>query len=135
MASRGVALVTGAARGIGRTIARRLADDGYDIAINDLKSSLSELDGLTKEIGSKGRDVVRITADISEEVQVKELISFVVEKLGGLDVVRIFFLSIVLILTTRGVVDGSQRWNLSVKPFGRKSVVLSRRLRCLLIVR
>ena len=135
MTSRGVALVTGAARGIGRTIARRLADDGYDIAINDLKSSLSELDGLTKEIGSKGRDVVRITADISEEVQVKELISFVVEKLGGLDVVRIFFLSIVLILTTRGVVDGSQRWNLSVKPFGRKSVVLSRRLRCLLIVR
>lgn len=134
MASRGVALVTGAARGIGRTIARRLADDGYDIAINDLKSSLSELDGLTKEIGSKGRNVARITADITEEVQVKEMIPFVVEKLGGLDVVSIFFFSIVLHLT-RGFVDGSQRWNLPVKPFGRKSVVLSRRLRCLLIVR
>ncbi|ETW76659.1 hypothetical protein HETIRDRAFT_106091 [Heterobasidion irregulare TC 32-1] len=86
MTSRGVALVTGAARGIGRTIARRLADDGYDIAINDPKSSLSELDNVTKEIGSKGRNVVRITADITEEVQVKEMIPFVVEKLGGLDV-------------------------------------------------
>lgn len=80
-----VALVTGAARGIGRAIALRLADDGLDVAVND-KISSPELDGLVQEIESKGRRSLAIPADISLEPEVEKAISKVVQDLGGLDV-------------------------------------------------
>lgn len=49
-----VSLVTGAARGIGRAIALRLADDGFNVAINDISINESELLSLKSEIESKG---------------------------------------------------------------------------------
>ncbi|KAH8993156.1 hypothetical protein EDB92DRAFT_1796662 [Lactarius akahatsu] len=49
-----VTLVTGTARGIGRTIALRLAEDGFDVAVNDV-SGTPELYVLVKEIESKVR--------------------------------------------------------------------------------
>jgi len=51
----GVALVTGAAKGIGRAIALRLAVDGFDVAINDIPSNKHNLDSLAGEIAEKGR--------------------------------------------------------------------------------
>ena len=81
-----VALVTGAARGIGRAIALRLAHDGLDVAVND-KSSSHELDGLVREIQSKGRRSLAIPADVSQEPEVENTIRKVVQDLGGLDVV------------------------------------------------
>ena len=80
-----VALVTGAARGIGRAIALRLADDGLDVAVND-KTSSPELDGLVREIESKGRRSLAVPADISLEPEVEKAVSKVVQDLGGLDV-------------------------------------------------
>ena len=68
-----VALVTGAARGIGRAIALRLADDGLDVAVND-KTSSPELDGLVQEIESKGRRSLAIPADISPKPEVEKTI-------------------------------------------------------------
>ena len=81
-----VALVTGAARGIGRAIALRLAHDGLDVAVND-KSSSPELDALVREIESKGRRSLAVPADISVEPEVEKIIQKAVQDLGSLDVV------------------------------------------------
>ncbi|KAI9457467.1 hypothetical protein BJY52DRAFT_1150338 [Lactarius psammicola] len=80
-----VALVTGAARGIGRAIALRLADDGFHVAVNDLPGT-SELDGLIQEIESKGQRSLGIPADVSLEPEVERIIQKVVQDLGSLDV-------------------------------------------------
>jgi NAD(P)-dependent dehydrogenase (short-subunit alcohol dehydrogenase family) len=81
-----VALVTGAARGIGRAIALRLAHDGLDVAVND-KTSSPELNGLVREIESKGRRSLAVPADISLEPEVEKIIQKVAQDLGSLDVV------------------------------------------------
>ncbi|KAI9430455.1 NAD-P-binding protein [Lactarius indigo] len=80
-----VALVTGAARGIGRAIALRLADDGFHVAVNDLPGT-PELDELIQEIGSNGRRSLGIPVDISLEPEVERMIQKVVQDLGSLDV-------------------------------------------------
>ncbi|KAI9441361.1 hypothetical protein H4582DRAFT_2073555 [Lactarius indigo] len=80
-----VALITGAARGIGRAIALRLADDGLDVAVND-RSSSPELDGLVREIKAKGRRSLAVPADVSLELEVEKGVRKVVQDLGSLDV-------------------------------------------------
>ena len=84
-----VALVTGAARGIGHAIALRLAEDGFDVAVNDIPGT-PELDELIKEIQSKGRRTLCVPADISLEPEVEKMIQKVVQELGSLDVVSLF---------------------------------------------
>ena len=86
--SKGVALVTGAANGIGREIALRLADDGYDIAANDLSTHQAKLDELAAEIRAKGRQSRSVVADVTEEELVKGMVDEVVKTMNGLDVVR-----------------------------------------------
>ncbi|KAI0001175.1 hypothetical protein BJV77DRAFT_938693 [Russula vinacea] len=80
-----VALVTGAARGIGRAVALRLAEDGLDVAVNDLPDAPG-LDDVMREIESKGRRSIAIPADVSLEAEVVRIIQQVVQKLGSLDV-------------------------------------------------
>jgi NAD(P)-dependent dehydrogenase (short-subunit alcohol dehydrogenase family) len=82
-----VALVTGAANGIGRAIALRLADDGLDVAVNDLTDG-PDLDAVRKEIEAKGRRSLALPADVSLEPDVIRIIDEVVEKLGSIDVVN-----------------------------------------------
>ncbi|KAK7034582.1 hypothetical protein VNI00_012211 [Paramarasmius palmivorus] len=82
----GVALVTGSARGIGKAIALRLAQDGFDGALNDLSSKTDQLKDVEKEIMAIGKRTVVVTADVSNEDEVKQMIEKVVEVLGGLDV-------------------------------------------------
>ncbi|KAJ7267170.1 NAD(P)-binding protein [Mycena rebaudengoi] len=86
MSSKGIALVTGAAQGIGRGIALRLADDGFDVAVNDVSNNAGKLDQLVNEIKAKGRASSKHIADVSVDEQVREMVEQVVQLLGGLDV-------------------------------------------------
>jgi len=87
MTLHGVAFVTGASQGIGRAIALRLADDGFDIAINDLPTSKEKLDELSQVIADKGRNVCVLTGDVSVAKDVEDMVDAVGERMGHLDVV------------------------------------------------
>ncbi|MEA2227286.1 MAG: meso-butanediol dehydrogenase / (S,S)-butanediol dehydrogenase / diacetyl reductase [Solirubrobacteraceae bacterium] len=81
-----VAIVTGGARGIGRGIALRLADDGIDIALADLPSMRSESEGVADEVRALGRRAAVVDVDVSDPGQVDAMVRSVVDDLGGLDV-------------------------------------------------
>ncbi|ETW75224.1 hypothetical protein HETIRDRAFT_108168 [Heterobasidion irregulare TC 32-1] len=83
---KGVALVTGAARGIGRSVALRLASDGFDVVINDIPANLDSLKVVASLIESTGRRARYIVADVSQETEVEKMVSEAVQNLGGLDV-------------------------------------------------
>lgn len=83
---KGTAIVTGASRGIGRAIALRLADDGFDIALNDIATKSTELDVVASDINGKGRRTIVVPADVSVEDEVKDMIATTVRVLGGVDV-------------------------------------------------
>ena len=82
-----VALVTGSSRGVGRAIALRLAQDGFNVVINDLPSLSDKLQDVQKEIVALNKKCVIATADVSKEEEVKSMVEKAVTELGGLDVV------------------------------------------------
>ncbi|KAJ6573865.1 hypothetical protein DFH09DRAFT_382643 [Mycena vulgaris] len=84
--SRKVAIVTGSAQGIGRTVALRLADDGFDVAVNDIAGQKPALDLLVAEIQSKNKRSLAVVGNVAVEEDVKAMIATVVDALGGLDV-------------------------------------------------
>jgi NAD(P)-dependent dehydrogenase (short-subunit alcohol dehydrogenase family) len=79
-----VALVTGAARGIGRAIAVALAHHGADVALG-LRDADSAAD-LAEEIRSIGRRTLRVAMDVRDLEQVREAVNRVVVELGRIDV-------------------------------------------------
>lgn len=81
-----VAVVTGAARGIGRGIAERLADDGIDVVVVDLEDQRGALEELASELSAKDRKSMALTCDVSDAEQVETLTGRVVEEFGSLDV-------------------------------------------------
>ncbi|KAI0648305.1 NAD-P-binding protein [Trametes meyenii] len=81
-----IALVTGAAQGIGEAIALQLAEDGLDVAVADLPQQRERLDAVAEAIRAKGRRSVSLYADVSLEPDVIAMVAQTVEQLGGLDV-------------------------------------------------
>ena len=87
MSSNHVAIVTGAAGDLGKVIALRLADDGLDVAVNDLSSRSTEVDAIVRQIVQKGRKSIAVIGDVSNEEDVKAMVDETARELGSLDVV------------------------------------------------
>lgn len=86
-----IAVVTGAAQGIGRVIALRLADEGLDVAVNDVASKTDELQELVSQIQARGGRSLAVPADVSVEGDVEVMITKVVQEFGRLDVVSLYY--------------------------------------------
>lgn len=81
-----VALITGSRRGIGRTVALKLASLGMDLALNDIEPGREELEQVAGEIRALGRRACVAPADITNSEQVEAMVRQVVAELGRLDV-------------------------------------------------
>ncbi len=75
-----VAIVTGAARGIGAATARRLAADGLAVAVVDLEAEAGA--GTVKEIADAGGRAIAIGADVADAAAVKAAVEQVATELG-----------------------------------------------------
>ncbi len=85
-----VAIVTGAAQGIGRGIAQRLAKDGLDLGLFDLPGCTENLEELANSLREEfGTKVITVYGDVSVESDVKGLVDTVVRNLGDLYAVRV----------------------------------------------
>ena len=80
-----LALVTGAARGIGRAVALELARNGFDVAVN-FNRSAEAAEALVKEIEALGVRAGAFQADVSEREQAEALFKKVREALGPVEV-------------------------------------------------
>jgi meso-butanediol dehydrogenase/(S,S)-butanediol dehydrogenase/diacetyl reductase len=78
-------LVTGASQGIGRGIALRLARDGANIALVDIKAD--KLDSVRKEVEALGVRATTFRADVSKRDEVYAAIDHAEKELGGFDAI------------------------------------------------
>jgi 3-oxoacyl-[acyl-carrier protein] reductase len=77
-------LVTGAARGIGKTVAERFAQEGADVAVNDVRKP--DLDSTVNGLKSYGRKAVGYVCDVSKADQVESTVQAVLRDFGKIDV-------------------------------------------------
>src|SRR6202048_5187547 len=81
-----IAIVTGASRGIGRAVAKRLAQDGFAVVVNYL-SNASEAEEVVAEIKVIGGEAIAVKADVANQTDVEQLFEETTKKFGSVDVV------------------------------------------------
>src|SRR5438046_2516505 len=79
-----VAIITGAARGIGRGIAEILAEEGASIAIADLDRGAAE--ATAGDLKQAGREAIAVAVDVTDEASLELMASRVLEELGRIDI-------------------------------------------------
>jgi 3-oxoacyl-[acyl-carrier protein] reductase len=82
---RKIAIVTGASRGIGAQIARRLSSDGFAVVIN-YANSATEADTLVAQLNGEGGQAIAVKADIASASDVRRLFEETEQQLGKVDV-------------------------------------------------
>ncbi|CAM3386951.1 SDR family oxidoreductase [Thalassospira profundimaris] len=80
------AIITGASRGIGVALAKRLAADGFNVVIN-YASSAGPAEELAESLKSQGHKAIAIKADIARQDAVKALFDKTIAEFGGVDVI------------------------------------------------
>ncbi len=78
-----VALVTGSGRGIGRTIALKLAEAGATVIVNDIDEAAQ---GVVKEIQAMGRQSLAVLADVGSSEDVSKMVETAVSTYGRIDI-------------------------------------------------
>src|ERR1700761_7967770 len=81
-----VALITGAARGIGRGIAEVFTKEGADVAINDIDATGEAAGSIVEWIRSQGRRSMAVAGDVSDRAAVEAMFKKVWEELGPIDI-------------------------------------------------
>ena len=131
-----VALVTGAAKRLGRAVAQRLAEEGADLVIH-YRSSGAEAATLVAEIENLGRHAVPLAADLSSVTEIKRLLDETAKTFGRLDILvnsAANFLPASIVSTTEQVWDSSLDTNLKAPFFcAQAAAPLLRRTRGVII--
>ena len=86
MEEKKVILITGASRGIGRALAYGLAQDDSNIIIANYNRSEDKANELKDELVSNGKNIEIYKADVSKRNEVEDMVSFVINKYGKIDV-------------------------------------------------
>ena len=79
-----VVIVTGAGRGIGKSVAIGFAKEGAKIVVNDIYSSRAQ--SVVRKIKSLGPEAIAITADVSKKSQVLRMVNRTLKTFGRMDV-------------------------------------------------
>ncbi|HEY0639707.1 MAG TPA: SDR family oxidoreductase [Pseudonocardiaceae bacterium] len=75
--------MTGAGRGLGAAIVRRLAAEGHAVAVNDHAAGFAAADALAGELRAAGAPVIALDADATDETAVAGLVARAEHELGG----------------------------------------------------
>ncbi|MBI5555703.1 MAG: 3-oxoacyl-[acyl-carrier-protein] reductase [Elusimicrobia bacterium] len=79
-----VAIVTGAAQGIGQEIATALAQEGSDLAVVDV--NLEQAEKAAQELAALGRKTMALKVDVSRSVEIDEMVNKILDKFGKIDI-------------------------------------------------
>ncbi len=98
-----VAVVTGAASGIGRALADRWADSGMKVVLADVEEG--PLDAARDELDARGADVLAVRTDVSDAAQVDALAAATLDHFGGVH----------LVCNNAGVGGGGPMWEAGIE--------------------
>jgi len=79
-----VAIVTGAARGMGEAVAKALAANGAIVVVNDI--NINEAKRVSQEIIDRNQQAIAFQADVSNYKQVAEMVDVILQKYGRIDI-------------------------------------------------
>ena len=79
---KGTILVTGSSRGIGKAIALRLADDGYDLVLH-CRSNREQAEAVATQVREKGCEARVLQFDISDREKCRQILELDVEQFGA----------------------------------------------------